>query len=47
MKIDFQEVYKDRIKNIDKQVRIAIANRDWTKKAKLLAEKADLMKKIK
>lgn len=47
MKIDFQQVYRDRIKIIDKQIKVAIANKEWTKKAKLEAEKANLQERIK
>lgn len=47
MKIDFQEVYKERLQIIDKQIRIAISNKDWKKKAKLEAEKANLKERIK
>lgn len=47
MKINFKDVYQERIKNIDKQIKQAIYNREWTKKAKLEAEKANLQEKIK
>ena len=47
MKINFKDVYQDRIKNIDKQIKQAIYNREWAKKAKLEAEKANLQEKIK
>jgi hypothetical protein len=47
MRINFQDVYKERIKNIDKQIKIAVANKEWTKKAKLEAEKAKLQERIK
>lgn len=47
MRINFKDVYKERIKNIDKQIKIAVANKEWTKKAKLEAEKANLQERIK
>lgn len=47
MKISFKEVYKDRISEIDKQIKSAILNKKWTEKAKLEAEKVDLQNKIK
>jgi len=47
MKINFKDIYKERIENIDKQIKQAIYNREWTKKAKLEAEKANLQEKIK
>ena len=46
MKIDFKQVYKDRILEINRQIRAAIIKKDWTKKALLEAEKVDLQKKI-
>ncbi|WP_294365006.1 hypothetical protein [uncultured Clostridium sp.] len=47
MKIDFQEIYRERIKIIDKQIQEAVFNKQWTKKAKLEAEKANLQERIK
>ena len=47
MSIDFQEVYKQRIRIIDKQINQAVFNKEWTKKAKLEAEKANLQERIK
>jgi hypothetical protein len=47
MRINFQDVYQERIKNIDKQIKLAVANKEWTKKAKLEAEKASLQERIK
>ena len=47
MKINFKDVYKERIQIIDKQIKIATANKEWTKKAKLEAEKANLQERIK
>lgn len=47
MRIDFKQVYKDRIEIIDKQIKTAIINKEWTKKAKLEAEKAKLQERIK
>ena len=46
MKNNFKELYKDRIKIIDKQIKVAITNKEWTKKAKLEAEKANLQERI-
>ena len=46
MRIDFKQVYKDRILEINKQIKVAIVKKDWTKKALLEAEKVDLQKKI-
>lgn len=47
MRINFKDVYRERIQIIDKQIKIAIANKEWTKKAKLEAEKTDLQERIK
>lgn len=47
MRINFKDVYKDRIKEIDRQIAKAVVNREWTKKAKLEAEKANLQERIK
>lgn len=47
MRINFQDVYKERIEIIDKQIKTAIFNKEWTKKAKLEAEKAKLQERIK
>lgn len=44
--IDFKDVYEGRIEVINKQIRRAVAERKWTDKAKLEAEKADLQHKI-
>lgn len=46
MKIDFKEVYVDRIRYINKQIKAAIKDKKWTEKAKLEAEKVNLQKKI-
>ncbi len=47
MKIDLKTVYKDRIEEINNQIRKAIKNKKWTDKSKLEAEKVDLQNKIK
>lgn len=47
MSINFKEVYRDRISEINKQIRLAVKNKKWTDKAKLEAEKVDLQNKIK
>lgn len=39
-KINFNEVYADRLRQIDLDMRKAIANKKWTELAKLKAEKA-------
>ena len=41
-----KSIYKDRIIEIDRQIRIAINKKDWTTKAKLEAEKKGLEDKI-
>lgn len=46
MRIDFKEVYKDRIIQIDKDIRKAVYEKKWTEKAKLEAEKSKLLEKI-
>lgn len=47
MQINFKDVYRDRIKEIDKQIAKAVANKKWTEKAKLEAEKVKLQERIK
>ncbi|EES48190.1 hypothetical protein NE172_01990 [Clostridium botulinum] len=47
MKFDLKTVYRDRIEEIDKQIRKAIRDKKWTEKAKLEAEKIELQNKIK
>lgn len=46
MRINFKEVYQDRISEINKQVRAAINKKDWKVKAQLEAEKSKLEEKI-
>lgn len=46
MSINFKEVYGERIKEINNQIRIAVKNKKWTDKAKLEAEKVDLQQRI-
>lgn len=46
MRINFKDVYRDRIKEIDKQITKAIVNKKWTEKAKLEAEKSKLQERI-
>lgn len=46
MRIDFKEVYKDRIAEINKQIRTAVTNKKWVEVAKLEAEKVDLEENI-
>lgn len=47
MKINFKNVYEDRIIEIDKQIKVATNNKKWVAVAKLEAEKVDTEKKIK
>lgn len=46
MRIDMKDVYRDRIKEIDRQIAKAVANKKWTEKAKLEAEKVNLQERI-
>lgn len=46
MSIDFKEVYKDRIKQIDIDIRKAIRKGNWNVKKLLEAEKKELENKI-
>lgn len=46
MRIDMKDVYRDRIKEIDRQITKAVANKKWTEKAKLEAEKVNLQERI-
>lgn len=46
MAIKFKEIWKDRIKHIDIDIRKAIKARNWTEKAKLEAEKVELEKRL-
>lgn len=46
MKIDFKDVYKGRIEEIEKQIKKAVYEKKWTLKAKLEAEKAELLERI-
>jgi len=46
LNVDFIRVYKDNIKQIEKEQNEAISNKNWTKLAKLEAKKAELEHKI-
>lgn len=46
MRVDWDKVWRDRIKEIDKQIKKCIFNKKWTEKAKLESEKANLLEKI-
>lgn len=46
MKIDFNEVYKDRLREIDKQIKIAIYRKHWGIKSYLEIEKKELQKTL-
>jgi len=47
MKIDFKDIYRGRIQEIDKQIKKAVYEKKWTLKAKLEAEKVELLERIK
>lgn len=46
MRFDFKQVYIERIVEINKQIKIAVNDKKWTEKAKLVAEKQHLEEKI-
>lgn len=46
-KIDISMVYRDRIEQIEKDIKVAIKHRNWDKKWQLSKEKANLELKIK
>lgn len=47
MKIDFTDIYRGRIQEIDKQIKKAVYEKKWTLKAKLEDEKVELLERIK
>lgn len=42
MSINFKEVYRDRILEINKQIRLVVKNKKWIDKVKFEVEKVDL-----
>lgn len=42
MKIDWVQHYKDRIEQIDKDIKVTVRKKDWTSKNKLAAERKRL-----
>lgn len=46
MSVDFTMVYKENIKQIEKEKNEAILNKNWSELAKLEAKKAELQSKI-
>lgn len=47
MKIDWNEVRKERLEELQKQLRRAVLKKDWSTVNKLKAEQKDLKEKIK
>lgn len=47
MRIDYEELYRDRLFQIKKDIRKANRLRDWETKRELMREKKDLVNKIK
>lgn len=46
MKVDFEEVFKDRLEQVKKDIRKCNKNKDWETKRVLIREKRDLEVKL-